>query len=170
LEAKNKPSAEKTLIEDVSRLIALPSNEEPAIASANGLKTLIYTQAKKAIIYDPDAKKIIDVATFNMSSSATTSATPGVKIVLRNGTKTTGLTTRIEPEVKKSLTNAQVITKENASKTTFEKSIVVALNDAAKDEATKLAKDMNIEMGELPDGESKPTEGDLLVILGKDRI
>ena len=53
---------------------------------------------------------------------------------------------------------------------TYDKSIVVILNDSAKDAATKLAKDLNVTTGELPSDESKPKEGDILVILGKDRI
>lgn len=173
----------KKLIEEVARLISLPEGEEPTVAivtdveklkdqaffakAKNGDKVIIYTQAKKAILYDPVAKKIVDVAPINIGSA---SAAQSIKIVLRNGTTTTGLTTKAEPDIKKSITNASIITKENATKTGYEKSIVIALTDTAKDAATKLAKDLNITTGELPSGESKPSNADLLVILGKDRI
>lgn len=173
----------KKLVEEIGRLISLPEGEDPTIATItdidklkdqaffkdakNGDKVIIYTQAKKAILYDPIAKKIIDAAPLNIGSA---SATQTVKIVLRNGTETIGLTTKAEADVKKSITNATIVKKENASKTDYEKSVVVALNDAYKDSAAKLAKDLNFTVGELPSAESKPKEGDILVILGKDRI
>ena len=148
----------------------MPAGEDPAIATVDGNKILYFTKAKKAIIYDPVGRKIVDVATFNINSTATISATASIKIVLRNGTRTTGLTTKAEPDIKKSITNASIITKENAAVQTYEKTIIVILNDSAKDAATKLAKDLNITTSDLPSREAKPKEGDILVILGKDRI
>ena len=69
-----------TLVEKVGKLIALPEDETPTIATikqpdklkdqaffANakeGDKVLIYTKARKAILYDPSADKIIQVAPF----------------------------------------------------------------------------------------------------------
>ena len=167
---KNKPEEGRVLIDEISRLISLPTGEDPAIATVDGNKILYFTKAKKAIIYDPVSRKIVDVATFNINSTATTSATASIKIVLRNGTRTTGLTTKAEPDIKKSITNASIITKENAAVQTYEKTIIVILNDSAKDAATKLAKDLNITTSDLPSREAKPKEGDILVILGKDRI
>lgn len=66
------------LIEKVGELIILPQNEEPTVATVadtDGLtdqpffekakvgdKVLIYTEAKKAILYDPVAHRLIEVA------------------------------------------------------------------------------------------------------------
>lgn len=66
------------LIDEVGKLVLLPQNEEPTIATitdpeklknqtffANakvGYKVLIYPSSKKAYLYDPIAKKIIEVA------------------------------------------------------------------------------------------------------------
>lgn len=68
----------KALVEKVSKLIVLPEGEIPTIATIsdleklkdqtfftdakNGDKVLIYTNTKKAILYDPVANKIINVA------------------------------------------------------------------------------------------------------------
>jgi hypothetical protein len=65
----------------VGLLIVLPKNETPTIATVSdpsvlknqaffvdakkGDKVLIYTNAKKAILYDPVIKKIINVAPVN---------------------------------------------------------------------------------------------------------
>lgn len=72
----------RVLIEEVSKLISLPQDEEPTIATVSdpkllkdqaffanaktGDKVLIYTKAKKAILYDPVNKKIIEVAPLNI--------------------------------------------------------------------------------------------------------
>lgn len=70
------------LITRVSELIVLPSDETPTVATVSDLeklkgqqffanakvgdKVLIYTKAKKAVLYDPDAHKIVEVAPLNL--------------------------------------------------------------------------------------------------------
>lgn len=174
----------RRLVEEVGKLIDLPSGEDPTVATVtdvekladqpffakakNGDKVLIYASAKKAILYDPNTKKILEVAPVNIGSPS--AQTSGAKVVLRNGTPTVGLTTKVEQELKTSTPALNVIAKENASKDNFDKTLVVVLNETFKDEAANLANLLKSEVGNLPEGESKPKEGDILVILGKDRI
>jgi len=79
------------LVAEVGKLIALPSDEKPTIATVtdiekvkdqpffqnaqNGDKVLIYTNAKKAILYRPGEKRIIEVGAVNINQ-ATPSPTP----------------------------------------------------------------------------------------------
>jgi hypothetical protein len=172
----------KKLLEEVGKLIALPTGEEPTVATVtdveklkdqpffkdakNGDKVIIYTQAKKAILYDPNAHKIIDVAPVNIGSDSAQQAQ--ARIVIRNGTTTTGLGSKIETAIKKDFPQANITQIENASKSDYEKTVVVILNDGAKDSATALAKTLNVSTGSLPQGESKP-DADILVIIGKDK-
>lgn len=81
--AKEKQMAE--VIKRVSNLMVLPGGEEPTVATVTDLeklkdqpfftnakvgdKLLIYTKAKKAILYDWEANKIIDVAPLNIGTS-----------------------------------------------------------------------------------------------------
>jgi len=74
----------KALIERVAKLIVLPEGETPTIATVTdpellksqaffanakkGDKVLIYTNAKKAILYDPVANKIVEVAPVNIGT------------------------------------------------------------------------------------------------------
>jgi len=76
----------RQLVSDVSELMVLPEDEQPTVATVadpeqligqpffnkakKGYKVLIYTNAQKAILYDPDAKKIIDIAPLNIGSDA----------------------------------------------------------------------------------------------------
>ncbi len=173
----------KNLIDEVGRLIALPSGENPTVATItdieklkdqpffknarNGHKVLIYTNAKKAILYDSAAKKVIDVAPVNIGSS---SAQPALqaKIILRNGTKIVGLAAKVESEIKKNFPQSNISAKDNAAKDNFEKTVVIILNDSAKEAANNLAKSLNASVVSLPDGEKKP-DGDILIIIGSDK-
>ena len=72
------------LIQEISALIVLPADETPTIATVTDLSKLrnqpffanaktgdrvfIYTKAKKAILYDPIQKKIIEVAPLNVGT------------------------------------------------------------------------------------------------------
>jgi hypothetical protein len=83
------------LVEEVGELIVLPTDEMPTVATvaepeklkdqaffANakaGDRVLLYTNAKKAILYDPEAHKIVEVAPINLGPDATkTTPEPGV--------------------------------------------------------------------------------------------
>jgi hypothetical protein len=78
----------EALVKEVGELIYLPTDETPTLATVSdpdklrgqvffedakkGYKVLIYTNAKKAILYDPIAKKIVNVAPINIGTN-----TPG---------------------------------------------------------------------------------------------
>lgn len=171
----------KKLVREVGKLIDSPTSEEPTVATItditklkdqpffqkakNGDKVLIYINVSQAILYDPLAKKVIDVASINIG---TPSAKFLPKVALRNGTTTIGLTTKIENKLKIDKIAVNVISKENAEKQTYEKSVVVVLNDSTKELADTLAKDLNIMVGDLPTDEVKPKDVDIVIILGKD--
>jgi hypothetical protein len=76
------------IVAEVGKLLVLPESEEPTVATIsnveelrgqaffanakNGDKVLIYSNARKAILYDPIQKIIIEVAPLNISGSAQT--------------------------------------------------------------------------------------------------
>src|SRR5579872_6193275 len=80
------------LVTKVGRLIELPSGEQPTVATVsdvtklkdqpffanavNGDKVLIYTKARKAILYDPTANKIVEVGPVNLGNSASSQTSP----------------------------------------------------------------------------------------------
>lgn len=174
----------KKLIADVGKLIELPSGEDPTVATVtdveklkdqdffksakNGDKVLIYTNSKKAILYDPKANKVVNVAPVNIGTPSA-QQTPQARIALRNGTPTSGLTNKAETDIKKDFPSANIVNKENAKKTDYESSVIVVFNESAKAAAENLAKTLNIKIGDLPAGEEKPTDVDVMVILGKDK-
>ena len=76
------------LVAEVGKLILLPAGEEPTIATVSdpeklrdqpffaqaktGDKVLLYTNAKKAYLYDPVAHKILEVAPVNVGGAPPT--------------------------------------------------------------------------------------------------
>ena len=82
----NKVAQEEvtTLVAQVGKLIVLPEGETPTLATVTdpkklkdqsffakaqkGDKVLIYTNAKKAILYNPESNKIVEVAPINIGN------------------------------------------------------------------------------------------------------
>lgn len=172
-----KKEAEQ-IVAKVSRLMLVPKDEQPTIATVsdakklkdqqffknakNGDKVLIYQKTKTAIIYDPKADKIITVGALNLSSGEAP-----VRVALYNGTTTVGLTSTLEKQLKGKMKNITVTTKENAKKTDYTQTIVVDLTGKFPQAAAELATVLQGEVGKLPVEETRPTNTDLLVIIGK---
>lgn len=93
LQNPNQASAveAQVLVNNVGKLIELPAGENPTIATVsdltklqdqpffakakNGDKVLIYSNAKKAILYRPSINKIIEVAPVNLGNNLVPSPT-----------------------------------------------------------------------------------------------
>lgn len=177
----------RDLVAKVGKLMELPTGEEPTVAritdptklanqpffakAKKGDQVIIYANAKLAILYDPEVNKILNVAPVNIGNQATGSAQKQeerpIRIVLYNGTTTTGLTKSYETTLKQKAPNAQIVDRDNAKKRDYEKSMLVDLagNQAA---ATQLAQALGLEKASLPAGETKPEGADFLIILGLD--
>jgi len=83
------------LVADVGKLIALPKDEKPTVATVtdvekvkdqpffsnakNGDKVLIYTNAKKAILYRPTENLIVEVGAVNINQQPQESPSPSPK-------------------------------------------------------------------------------------------
>jgi hypothetical protein len=198
----------KDILAKVSKLIDLPTDETPTIATVsdvdklhdqpffakakNGDKVLIYTKAKKAILYDPTANKILEVGplltpstTPTATGSATISISPAkskaanasdsatansdVKVVLYNGTPVTGLTTPVEKILKDKFPNVTIVDKDTAVKKDYAKTLVIDLDTKKKEDADAIAKALNADISSLPAGETKPADAEVLIIVGLDK-
>lgn len=80
-------------IQKVGKLVELPPNEKPILATVSdkdklsdqpffekaitGDKVLVYVQAKKAVLYRPSTNKVINVAPVNVKTTPTPPTEPG---------------------------------------------------------------------------------------------
>jgi len=190
----NKEDATK-LIAKISLIMELPSDEEPTIATVtdkeklkgqnffakaeNDDKVLIYAKAQKAILYRPSSNKVIEVSRIDATppvatESATTKVVPAKsevssKVVIYNGTQTTGLSQLFIDKVGDKVT-MDVTKKINASKNDYAKSIVVDLSKKTTLDAHTLASVLGTDVSNsMPEGEATPS-ADILVILGADFV
>ncbi len=101
------------LVAKVSKLVLLPTNETPTIATVSdpsalvgqsffdnaqkGDKVLIYSQAKKAILYSVSLNKIINIAPLNIGAGGTTGTNPLNSITTPTSTPTSTTTNKTKP-------------------------------------------------------------------------
>ena len=85
-QAVNSPSETERLIAEISQFLILPEDEKPTVATVSdpeilkdqpffakaqkGDRVLIYTKAKKAILYNPTTKKVVEVAPIDLGDLA----------------------------------------------------------------------------------------------------
>jgi hypothetical protein len=185
--AKSETEVTKDLIEKVSKIINLPVNEDPTVATIsdiskltgqpfftqaqNGDKVLIYAQAKKAYLYRPSTNKIVDVTVLSVADSTKT-ATPSAKqnadptpirVVLLNGTTTAGLTAAAEKKLA-GVNGVSVSARGNAKSATYTSTSVVNVSGISKTAIDAIATAVGGTVDSLPTGEAKP-DADVLIIL-----
>lgn len=172
----------QTLVAKVGRLMDLPEGEQPTIATVsdvtklqdqsffkkakNGDKVLIYTKAQKAILYDPKEDKIVEVTV--LALEPTVEAPQPVTVALYNGTLTSGLATSIEKQLTDQKDYVIVVAKANAARADYKETIVVDLSTKNAAAANDIAKTLGGKVDKLPQGETKPSGADILVILGQE--
>jgi hypothetical protein len=176
---------EEELIRRVGELISLPEGEKPSVATVadeeklgdqvffnnakKGDKVLIYTNAKKVILYRPSEDRVVEVGSVNIQEEVEGESTEAQnRFVLLNGTQTAGLTNTMESDLIRAVPEAVIVSKANAANLDYEKSLLVNLG-ASSDQAEQMADDLGIELVALPEGEKRPEDADFLIIVGSDR-
>ena len=155
-------------ISEVSKLYALPSDEQPDVATVkdkealkqqypffdqaeNDDVVLIYKEAKLAILYRPATKQLIKVGPVNVESGV------AIKVIGSEADRAA-----VEGQLK---TNNLAYTSGSA-KTAVTGITVVDVKGTNADQATRLADVVKGRVGTLPTGEDKPDDVDLLIIVG----
>lgn len=156
-------------ISEVAKLYTLPGNEKPDVATVkdkealkkqypffdqaeNDDVVLIYKEAKIAILYRPATKKLVKVGPVNVESGV------AIRTVGSDGERAA---------VEKLLTDNQLtFTSGGASKTQLSGVTIVDVKGTNGEQAKKLAEIVKGTVGTLPEGEDKPTDVDLLILVG----
>jgi len=173
----NQASEEEAtaLANKISKLMDLPKDEKPTVISVvdkekvkaqpffqnaeNGDKVLVYTAAKKAILYRPLTGKIVEVGPVDIAP------TTNFKVALLSAVNDVPGLDKIEATLKASVTNLEYSVKEKA-KTKTDKILVIDVKGDKKVEADQLAKLIGGEVSDLPSGETA-SDTDFMIIVGK---
>jgi hypothetical protein len=200
LQKQLSPDDREKLIAQVGKLIELPK-EEPTVASisdkeklknqpffqnaSNGDKVLIFTKAKKAILYRPSINKIIEVSQINLEASSPApiisstkiieSPSPAVpttienkvKIAIYNGTKIKGLASQKSDLILEKVDNIEVVAVDNTVGD-YNTNMIINLKKVSNNIIQQLNKIVPVKVVTLPKGETAPTDADLLLIIGKE--
>lgn len=156
-------------IAEIGKLYALPANEKPDVATIkdkdavkkqypvldqaeNNDILVIYKEAKLAILYRPSTKQLIKVVPVNVDN--------GLSI------RTVGTETERKATEKLLADGKYSYTTGGSAKTTIVGVTVVDVSGKNAEAAKKLAEVVKGKVGTLPDGEEKPENVDLLVLVG----
>jgi hypothetical protein len=161
--SKNSSKAGQTVsvVEQIGKLIELPTGEEPTVATVsdktkladqpffdkaiNGDKVLIYQKAKKAILYRPSTNKIINVATIDLGVSPTPASSP-ISSPITSASISPSASPKSSPVISKTYTvviynGTTVSGLGSKTKTTLESKVsnvnVTGVHDAVKSTYTK---------------------------------
>jgi len=206
----------RTLVAKVGKLIKLPEGELPTVATITDLaklndqpffakakvgdKVLLFTQAKKAILYDPVGNVVVEVGplilptgtsptpasdqtesltydqdiqgiqTTNPTPSSLTPTPAALKVAVYNGTDVASTMDNFVSDLQINYPKIKIVQKSNAAKHTYSKTLLVDLAGNKKEAATDLAENIQAEISTLPYDEQTPTNADILIILGQDRL
>ncbi len=160
------------IISKVSKLYSLPKDEKPSVATVkdkeklkdqpffdkaeNNDVTLIYSNAKLAILYRPSTDKIINVSTVTIQTGASK-----VKIIGDSAARAA-----IEKTLKENFANDVAVSGTSDAKGSYIGITVIDLSGQKGDVAKKLAEGLKGKVGTMPEGEEKPQGIDILIIAG----
>ena len=171
----------KELVGAVGKLLVLPADEQPTIATVADLdklkdqpffvnaqvgdKVLIYATAKKAILYRPSENKILELAPLNIGEGSA-AASQKMTVEIRNGSGKSGAATLFKNSLA-AYSTLRVVAVGNASKT-YDQSMVLLLNPLAHSGIVAISNLLPkyIQAAALPVGE-KVSSADIVVIIGK---
>jgi hypothetical protein len=164
------------LVKQVGKLIDIPKDETPTVATVedkdklkdqpffanaeNGDKILIYTKAKKAIIFRQKENRLINVGPIAIDQTA--SNTTPVAIVNAGGDSD-----KVEKTINNNLSDSfSVISKSDAkSNKNVDSTVVVDLSGNSGDAANKLAQAIGGTVGSLPQGEDQPAGASIAIFV-----
>lgn len=188
----------QALVEEIGQVVVLPAGELPTVSTIKdpgaltenreffgdaqeGDKVLVYEQARKAFLYRPSTKKLINLAPINVAGAtqgSSSTPTPSTNIgdidqagevLLLNGTTTAGITASFASRVAEVFPNVVIADRANAARQDYTRSVIVPVNEAKQALVQQIAERFGFVIGELPADEVLP-DVDILVILGSDQV
>jgi len=194
-EKQNNPFSEVgEITRQVEKFMLLP-DETPTLATVtdqqalsdqgffteaqNGDKVLVFLNAKKAILYRPSIKKVIDVSSVQTIEDGnqmvegefvienSNFVESDASLVVYNGTAVSGLAKNVSSLIRGNVEGVTVIGGTDARVKGYTETTVVDVSGGHTEKVDELAQYLSAKVGVLPAREASP-EADILVIVGSD--
>lgn len=195
----------ETLVAKIGKLIHLPDNEEPVVATVSdmeklkdkpffkdakvGDKVLLYTKNKRAVLYDVQNNKIIEVgpliipstssadiagiSTSTSSSEVTDlpTATPSFfRVALYNGSGKDETLQAFEKKLQNTFPMVKIVERRTQLNYNYDKTLIINLSEKESSDIQRMATRLNMGItDDLPEGETKPENAEVLIIIGLDQ-
>ena len=176
------------LVDEVAKILDLPKNETPTIATVTdpeklkdqaffvnakeGDKVLIYNNSKKAVLYRPSEKKVLNFAPINIGSEqlkqSDSQNAENYKFMVLNGTAVAGLAGRYQDKIKDQVKNAEIVSISNAEDNNVEKTFIVDTNGNKSEKLNEIAGLLEIVSGTLPTDQLNK-DVDFIIVVGIDK-
>lgn len=156
---------EKPVIATVKDRNSLAQEQAFFAQAENGDKLIVFEQARKAILFRPSVGRIVESGPLVVSPGP--QQTTPVRVAVYNGTTQAGLATEVEQNLKQAAGAAVTTTTGDATVKTYTETLVVDLTGEMEATAEEIAKFLNAQVGQLPEGESTP-DADILVLVGSE--
>ncbi len=174
----------RQITQKLAERVVLPSGEEPSLATVEdpsklkdafiaehaqkGDKIILYPRAGKVYVYRPSAAKLVAMAPLIIDASA--QQIKGTRILVRQGSEQTQPTNEISQTLKDNYASAKFLEQARGVRLTYPRTIVIDLTEGDKYElVSNIVQLLGAERGVLPQGEPKPENVDILVIVGQDK-
>ena len=177
---------EKALVDEISKTLTLPKDEQPTIATVTdpeklsgqfffkdaqkGDKLLIYQNAKKVILYRPSENRVVEVGVVNVqdqAEQANTNTEQMYTMEILNSTKNANLTSDMESKVKQ-IDSSVNVTETGNSVLIYNESFLVDVKGDKNELAQKLSSGLGVKLGTLSDAENK-MDVDFVLVIGSDK-
>jgi hypothetical protein len=183
----------QAVISKVKELAEVPEDEEPTVATVtdidkigdqpfftgakNGDKVLIYTEAKKAILYRPESGKIIEVAPVTIGNQQGIDQDDGegedvegaaeshISAVLFSGVDTAESISNVSNTLNSNTNNYSFEVTEQATINSYTDTLVVDVTGTRPTEAETIANLLGGTVSSYPENESK-VETDIAIFIG----
>jgi len=135
---------ERSLVAQIGKIIDLPEDEEPTVATVTdpgqlsnqqffnkaieGDKLIVYENSGKAILYRPSENRVVEVGSINKNEQqevVNLDVGSPVRFVILNGTGIAGLTSKMEDSLKQIIPEAEVVSKSNAARSSYKETLLV---------------------------------------------
>lgn len=181
LQQNGSAESVKELLDRVKKIIVLPENEQPTVATVTNLeklkdqpffqnaqigdKVLIFQQSKKAVLYRPSEDKVVEIAPLSSNDQQAAAAQP-VSVEIRNASGKSGAANAVKTQLDGN-SSFSVAALGSSSEVLDQTTIVDLTHGQKPQELSVLQKMLNAKILDALPKEESSSNAQFVVLVGK---